>query len=403
MPPCARRNRDGLAAGFGLVACIQAKSSIMNDSIHVGLIGAQFMGRAHSNAWLKVASAFDLPLRPVRRAVCDINTSALETLAARYDWQTQETSWEALIARDDIDLIDICTANDLHAPIAIAAARAGKHVLCEKPVARNADEARRMLEAVREAGVRHMVAFNYRRVPAIALAKQMIEQGKIGRVFHFNAVYYQDWLVDPAFPYVWRHDAKVAGSGAHGDMNAHVVDLARHLVGEVEAVCGAQEIFIKERTLPGGKGKGEVTADDSAFALARFQCGALGSFMVTRFATGRKNFLRLEIFGSEGSLGFNLERLNELEFYSRSDTATEQGFRNIIVTESSHPFISQWWPPGHIIGWEHTFVHEIGDLLTAVAAGRNVTPDFEDGLRCQQVLDAIELSAREQRWVKVAG
>jgi len=373
----------------------------MKSEIHVGLVGAQFMGRAHSNAYFKVAAAFDLPCCPVRRAVCDINPSALATLAACYEWQTTETSWERLVARDDLDLIDICTANDLHAPIAIAAAKAGKHVLCEKPMARNADEAQRMLDAVGAAGVRHMVAFNYRRVPALVLAKQLIEQGKIGRVFHFNAVYYQDWLVDPAFPYVWRHDARVAGSGAHGDMNAHIVDLARFLVGEIEAVCGAQEIFIKERPLADGAGRRMVTADDAAFALARFRQGALGSFMVTRFATGRKNFMRLEIFGSEGSLGFTLERLNELEYYSRSDAPAEQGFRTIIVTENVHPYLKSWWPPGHIIGWEHTFIHEIGDFLTAVANGSEVRPDFEDGLRCQLVLDAIEASARERRWIEI--
>jgi predicted dehydrogenase len=298
-------------------------------------------------------------------------------------------------------LIDICTANDLHLPIALAAAKAGKHVLCEKPIARNANEARRMLDAARAAGIRHMVGFNYRRVPAIALARQLIEQGKIGRVFHFNAVYYQDWLVDPSFPYVWRHDAKVAGSGAHGDMNAHIVDLARFLVGEIGAVCGAQEIFIKERMLPDGKGKGTVTADDAAFALARFQQGALGSFMVTRFATGRKNFMRLEIFGSEGSLGFNLERLNELEYFSRQNEGPEQGFRNILVTESAHPFLKSWWPPGHTIGWEHTFIHEIGDLLVAIAEGKDVKPNFEDGLRCQEALDAIEESACRKKWVEV--
>jgi len=204
-----------------------------------------------------------------------------------------------------------------------------------------------------------------------------------------------------SFPYVWRHDAKVAGSGAHGDMNAHIVDLARFLVGDIEAVCGAQEIFIKERTRPGGKGKGTVTADDAAFALARFRQGALGSFMVTRFATGRKNFMRLEIFGSEGSLGFNLERLNELEYFSRQDDGAAQGFRNILVTESAHPFLKSWWPPGHIIGWEHTFIHETSDLLVAIAEGRDVKPDFDDGLRCQLVLDAIEKSARQNKWVEL--
>ena len=258
-----------------------------------------------------------------------------------------------------------------------------------------------MLEAAEKANVRHMVAFNYRRVPAIALARQMIDEGKIGRVFHFNAVYYQDWLVDPAFPYVWRHDKQVAGSGAHGDMNAHIVDLARFLVGEIEAVCGAEEVFIKERKKTDGSGMGKVTADDALFSLARFADGALGFFMATRFASGRKDFLRFEMFGSEGSLSFNLERLNELQYYSRREPGHEQGFRTILATESDHPYISKWWPPGHIIGWEHTFIHEIADLTTAIATGQGVEPNFHDGLRNQQVLDAMQLAAAEKTWVAV--
>jgi predicted dehydrogenase len=232
------------------------------------------------------------------------------------------------------------------------------------------------------------------------LAKQLVAEGKIGHIRHFNAVYYQDWLVDPSFPIVWRHDVQEGGSGAHGDMNAHTVDLARYLVGEIEAVSGALEIFVKERPLADGSGMGAVTADDAMYFLARFRDGALGSFMATRFATGRKNYLRLEIFGSEGSLAFNLERLNELEYYSRADEDKEQGFRTIVVTQSSHPFISAWWPPGHIIGWEHTFIHEVRDLLQAVDKGEDVYPDFYDGLRCQQVLDAVVQSAREWRWVE---
>ena len=369
--------------------------------INVGIVGTQFMGRAHSNAYLDVSHFFDLPAAPVLRAACDNNPEYLDAFAARFGWQDKETSWERLIARDDIDLIDICTPNSTHMPIAVAAAREGKHVICEKPLALNADEARRMLEAARESGVRHMVAFNYRRVPALALARQLVEQGKVGRIFHFNAVYYQDWLVDPDFPMVWRHDKKIGGSGAHGDMNAHIVDLARFLVGEIEAVCGVQEVFIKERPTQDGKGTGTVTADDATQFLARFQDGTLGSFIATRFATGRKNFLRLELFGSQGSLVFNLERLNELEFFSRGDKDKEQGFRSILVTESVHPYLKAWWPPGHIIGWEHTFIHEIGDMLTAIAKDEHVYPDFYDGLRCQQVLDAVGQSADEGRWVEI--
>jgi predicted dehydrogenase len=372
----------------------------MSDAIRVGIVGTQFMGRAQSNAYQRVGTFFPIT-GPVMRAACDVEPTPLAAFAQRFGWQTTETSWQKLVQRDDIDLVDICTPNALHMPIAVAAAQAGKHVICEKPIALNAGEARQMLDAARANKVRHMVAFNYRRVPAVALAKQMIQEGKIGRVFHFNAVYYQDWLVDPEFPYVWRHDKKTGGSGAHGDMNAHTVDLARFLAGEIESVCGAEEVFIKERRLPGGKGKGTVTADDALYFLARFRDGALGTFLATRFASGRKNYLRLEIFGSQGSLIFNLERLNELEYYARADQGTEQGFRNIIVTESSHPYINLWWPPGHIIGWEHTFIHEIGDLLTAIARGQEVQPDFHDGWRCQQVLDAASQSAVEQRWVQV--
>jgi len=373
----------------------------MSKEINVGIVGTKFMGRAHSNAFIDVAHFFDLPARPVLRAACGRNVSDLEAFAKRFGWQTTETSWERLVARDDIDLVDICTSNVTHMPIAVAAAKAGKHVFCEKPIAMNAEEARQMLDAACEANVRHMVAFNYRRVPAVMLAKQLIDEGKIGKVRHFNAVYYQDWLVDPNSHIVWRHDVKEGGSGAHGDMNAHTVDLARYLVGEIEAVCGAKEIFVKERPLADGSGMGIVTADDALYFIAKFRDGALGNFMATRFATGRKNYLRLEIFGSEGALIFNLERLNELEYYSRADEGKEQGFRNIVVTEESHPFISAWWPPGHIIGWEHTFIHEVRDLLLAVHRGESVYPDFYDGLRCQQVLDAALESAAEERWVEI--
>jgi predicted dehydrogenase len=374
---------------------------MMNTEVNVGIVGTKFMGRAHSNAWIDVPYWFDLPVRPVLRAACGRNVSDLEAFAKRFGWQTTETSWEQLVARDDIDLVDICTSNVTHMPIAVAAAEAGKHVFCEKPIAMNADEARQMLDAAREAGVRHMVAFNYRRVPAIILAKQLIEEGKMGQIRHFNAVYYQDWLVDLDSSFVWRHDVKEGGSGAHGDMNAHTVDLARYLVGEIEAVSGAKEIFVKERPLDDGTGMGTVTADDALCFIAKFRDGALGTFMATRFATGRKNYLRLEIFGSEGALVFNLERLNELEFYSRADEEKEQGFRTIMVTEESHAFISVWWPPGHIIGWEHTFIHEVRDLLLAIDKGQPVYPDFYDGLRCQQVLDAALKSADERCWVEV--
>jgi predicted dehydrogenase len=373
----------------------------MTLDINVAIIGTQFMGRAHSNAFIDLPHFFDTPLHPVRRVACGRHPGKLEAFARRFGWQASDTDWQKVVNRDDVDLVDICTSNLTHMPIAVAAARAGKHILCEKPIAMNADEARCMLDAAQEAGVTHMVAFNSRRVPALALAKRLIDEGKLGQIRHFNAVYYQDWLVDPNFPIVWRHDVYEAGSGAHGDMNAHIVDLARYLVGEFEAVCGVKEVFIKERPLSNGSGCSPVTADDAASFLARFRNGALGSFQSTRMATGRKNFLRLEIFGSQGSLNFNLERLNELEYYSLADDPAEQGFRTILATENHHPYVNAWWPPGHILGWEHTFIHEIKDLLEAIDRKAPVYPDFYDGLRCQQVLDAVMTSANEQKWMAI--
>jgi predicted dehydrogenase len=372
----------------------------MKPEINVGIIGTKFMGRAHSNALIDLPLFFDLPVTPVRRVACGRNVEDLEAFAERFGWQSTERDWERLVEREDVDLVDICTSNATHMPIALAAAKAGKDILCEKPLALNAGEARRMLDAVREAGVKHMVAFNYRRVPAIALAKRLIAEGRVGRIYHFNAVYYQSWLVDPTFPLVWRHRAGEAGSGAHGDLNAHIVDLARYLVGEIEAVSGVKETFIKERPLPAGEGTGEVTVDDATSFLARFRQGALGSFTATRFATGRKNQLRLEIFGSEGALIFDLQRLNELQFYARADVPAD-GFRTILVTGEAHPYMEAWWPDGHIIGWEHTFIHQMRDLLVAIGEERPIHPDFYDGLRCQQVLDAVLDSAEKRRWVEI--
>jgi predicted dehydrogenase len=374
----------------------------MKKEINIGIIGAQFMGRAHSNGYLQAETFFSLREKPVLKAACDINLQVLEPFAKVFGWQSIETSWEKLIKRDDIDLIDICTANSLHMPLALAAAKSGKHIICEKPLARNSQEARVMLDAVNEAGVKHMVAFNYRRVPAIAFAKKLIEEGKIGKVYHFNSVYYQDWLLDPNVPFSWRLDAKECGlGGASGEMSSHIIDLARYLVGELEAVCADATVFIKKRPFSSGNGKGIVTTDDAANILARFSNGALGTFLGTRFAPGRKNYMRLEIFGSDGSLVFNLERMNELEYYTTNDDPSVRGFRNILITESVHPYMKSWWPPGHIIGWEHTFVHEIAAMLGSIAENLPIQPDFYDGYRCQQVLDAITESIYEKKWIKI--
>jgi len=371
------------------------------ETINIGIVGAQFMGRAHTNGWYDVAQFFDFPKKPVMRAACDVMPQSEKDFAQRYGWQTFETSYEKLVQRDDIDIVDICTPNKFHSPVAIAAAKAGKHIICEKPMAMTAAEAKEMRDAARKAGVVNMVAFNYRRVPAIALAKKLIDEGKLGKIHHFNSVYFQDWLVDPEFPYVWRHDKAAAGSGAHGDMNAHTVDLARYLVGDISSVCGQEKVFIDKRKKADGT-MGTVTADDSMNFLANFENGALGNFMATRFATGCKNFLRFEIFGSKGSVLFNLERMNELQYFSSEDDNTVQGFRTIMVTENNHPYLNKWWPPGHIIGWEHTFIHELGDFVTAVLEGKQITPDFHDGYRCQQVLDAVSESAGKKQWIQIS-
>ena len=384
----------------------------MAKEVRVGLVGYNFMGKAHSNAYLNVAKFFDLDAVPVMRAVCGRTEDALKAFAARWGWESVETSYQKLVRRDDIDLIDVATPNNSHYPIAMAAIRAGKDVVCEKPLAMNADEAAEMTAAARKAGVRTMVWFNYRRCPAIGLARRMIEEGRIGKIYHVRATYLQDWIIDPQFPMVWRFDKKVAGSGAHGDLNAHIIDLARYLVGEFIEVVGHAQTFIKERpklaefgeglTAKRGKGMGRVTVDDTVVFLASLEGGVVGTFEATRFAAGRKNFNRIEINGSKGTLVFNFERMNELEFFSRESPSHLQGFRTIMATEGEHPYMAAWWPPGHIIGYEHGFVNQVADLMQGLAHGTELRPNFEDGLRCQEVLDAVSRSAKERCWVPVA-
>ncbi|CAN0338182.1 unnamed protein product, partial [Ectocarpus sp. 4 AP-2014] len=319
-----------------------------------------------------------------------------------------------VVAADDIDLVDVCTPGDTHAAIAIAAAKAGKHVFCEKPLANTLDDAKQMLAAAREAGVRHMVNFNYRRAPAVSLARQMIEAGEIGEIRQYRATYLQDWLVDPESPYSWRLDKKIAGSGAHGDLNAHLIDLARFLTGdEITEVVGDMKTFINERPYADGSGtgvgasaggqtgKGQVTVDDASIFLARFGNGAIGTFEATRMAPGRKNYNRFEISGSRGTLAWNFEDMNVLEFYSMDEPSSRQGFRKIMATEADHPYVAAWWPPGHMLGYEHGFVHAVYDLLQAIATGGAVAPDFRDGAQCVAVLEAVEASAESGSWKTV--
>ncbi len=386
----------------------------MAGELRIGIIGYNFMGRAHSNAWGQAARFFDLPLRPVLKAACGRNEEALRTFAANWGWETIETDWRKVVEREDIDVIDISLPQWLHHEVAVAAAEHGKHVFCEKPMAVSVEQAGAMLEAARKAGVRHYVNHNYRRTPAVLLARQLIDEGRIGRIFHWRGAYQQDWIVDPDFPLTWHLRKETAGSGPHGDLNSHSVDLARFLVGEIRTVSCLTKRFIDRRPLPGegaatfsaGSGEGpretgEVTVEDASLMLAEFEDGAVGSFEATRFAPGRKNRNTFEIYGSEGSLAFDLERMNELQFFSRSDPAEAQGFRTILATESCHPFIAHWWPPGHIIGYEHAFVHAVVDFVRAVAEDKPIRPDFEDGLRCIEVLEAGLQSAEQGRRVEV--
>ena len=367
--------------------------------VNVAMIGTQFMGRAHSNAWRQVHAFCAPPVDPVMKVVCGRNPETTAEAAARLGFAESATDWRAVIARDDIDVVDICTPGDSHAEIAIAAAEAGKVVFCEKPLANTLAEAEEMLAAVERAGVLHMLCHNYRRAPAVALAKRWIDAGEIGEIRHYRGVYLQDWIVDPEFPRVWRLEKAKAGSGALGDIASHSLDLARYLVGEIAEVSGLLETFIDERPLEDGSGRGRVDVDDAALTLIRFADGAIGSVEGSRFAPGRKNHNRFEINGSKGSLAFDLERMNELEVYT--EAGPDSGFRTVLATDASHPYVEGWWPPGHVLGYEHTFTHTVLDLLRAIDSGEVPTPNFADGVTNQRVLDAIERSNASRQWEKV--
>ena len=363
--------------------------------IGVGLLGYAFMGKAHANGYKKMPVFFyPPPAMPRLVAICGRTEEAVAEAAKRFGFETYYTDWRKVITDDRIELVDNCLPNNMHAEPSIAAVEAGKNILCEKPLAATLEDARAVYEAAERAGVKNMTAFNYRFVPAIRLAKKLIDEGYIGKILQYRAVYLQEWIMDPDFPLVWRLRRSVAGSGALGDLGAHIIDLARFLVGEVSSVCGLTETFIKERPLPENpEEKGKVDVDDVFIAMARFKNGAIGSFEASRFCAGRKNYQRIEIHGTEGSILFNLERLNELEVYSKKDPEDRMGFRNIIVTEAVHPFMEHWWPHGHIIGWEHTFVHEIHHFIDCVVNDKPVAPmaaTFYDGLKCQEILNAIE-------------
>lgn len=374
-------------------------------TVGVGMVGHAFMGRAHSQAWRSVGPFFGPPLTPVM-AVLAGRSAERAGAAAALGWATVETDWKELLRRDDVQLVDICTPGDSHAEIAVAALDAGKHVLCEKPLANSVAEAEAMAAAAERArarGVRSMVGFNYRRVPAVTLARKLVDEGRIGTVRHIRAQYLQDWLSDPEAPFTWRMDRDKAGSGALGDIGAHIIDTAQFITGQsLAGVSALLDTFVPERPVPGG-GTARVTVDDAALFIGRTDAGALATFEATRFATGRKNSLRIEVSGSSGALAFDLESLNELWFHDAAEDPRTAGFRRIVVTEPVHPYAGHWWPPGHILGYEHTFTHQLADLLTAIADGADPRPSFADGLQVQRVLAAVADSAASGRWVDVEG
>jgi predicted dehydrogenase len=370
------------------------------------------MGKAHSNALARLPMFFDTD-RPIeRRVLCGRDGAWAAEAAEKFGYAQVETDWRKLVARDDVDAIDITAPSNVHKEVAIAAAQAGKHIFCEKPLALTTDDAREMLDAARKAGVRHQIGFNYRFAPALVLAKKMIDEGKLGRIFHFRGSFLQDWIIDPEFPKVWRLDKSVCGSGSLGDLGAHVIDAARYLVGDIESVTGLTRTFVKERPIvermTGLSGKAgsdapraPVDVDDAAAFIASFENGAVGVFEATRFSQGHKNDMRLEVNGEKGSIRFEFERMNELWYFSAEDEPGLQGWRMIQVSEGIHPYWDKWWPAGHVIGFPETFVHEFYEFAQCIAQERECAPSFEDGVKVSQIMDAAELASSRRAWVDI--
>jgi predicted dehydrogenase len=368
-------------------------------SIAIGMVGYKFMGKAHSNAYRQINQFFDLPLRTRLKTIVGRDASKVAAMAERWGWETSTDDWRRVIDDPEIRIVDICSPNNTHYEIALAALDAGKIVACEKPLAMNGAQAREMAAAAR--GTINTVWFNYRRVPAIAFARQLIDEGRIGRIFHFRALYLQDWTLDPSVPLLWRMDKDVAGSGVTGDLHSHIVDLSNYLAGEITAVAGTSRIFVNERSRPEG-GASKVEIEDASIFVAKYADGAIGHFEATRFANGRKNGNTFEINGEHGSLYFDLEDMSRLWYFDSREPKHIQGWRKISVWEEMHPYMKQWWVPGCAIGYEHTFGNQAADLIAAVAADRPMQPDFDDGLRCQLVLDAVLEACESDRWVAVA-
>jgi predicted dehydrogenase len=373
--------------------------------LNVGIVGYGFMGRAHSNAYRKVNNFFDLKYQPVLKTACARSADNAKTFADKWGYESVETDWRKLIARDDIDLIDICTPNNTHAEIAIAAAKAGKMILCEKPLALNAKEAEKMVAAVEKAKVPNMVWYNYRRCPAVVLAKQLIDEGKLGRIFHYRAKFLQDWTINPDLPQggagLWRLDVKAAGSGVTGDLLAHCIDTAMWLNGTIDNVNAMTETFVKERkhNLTGKIEK--VGIDDACAFLARFTNGSLATFESTRYARGHKALYTFEINGEHASIFWDLHDLHRLQYFDHRDEGRVRGWRNIHVSDGDQPYMKNWWVPGLQIGYEHSFVHQVADFLQGLADDQPARPNFKDGLATDYVTDAVLLSAKTGQWEKV--
>ncbi len=389
----------------GFTSMAGPKAEKEAPTIGVGMLGYAFMGKAHSNALKKLPYMMYPPVAiPRLVAIAGRNAEATAEAAKRYGYERYYTDWRDLIADPDVQVFDNGGPNDVHAEPCIAAAGLGKHIFCEKPLARTAEEAKTMLDAVTKAGVKHMVAHNYRFVPAVMQMRKLIEEGALGRIYHFRAIYLQDWIMDPNFPRVWRLDKSVAGSGALGDLGSHIIDLARFLVGEPTRTMAMTKTFIDQRPLPEG-GTGKVEVDDAFVSLVEFANGALGTLEATRFAAGRKNYEVIEINAENGTLRFNMERMNELEVYWKGEEPlVTRGFHTVMVTETSHPYIKNWWPEGHIIGYEHSFVHEFHHFFDAIVNGKSVEPygaTFEDGYRTAVICDAISKLAASGRSVEI--
>jgi len=390
--------------GFVSLSKTMGEDVSRGPEVGIGMLGYAFMGKAHTNAYKKIPYVFWPPAASPRLVnICGIPAEAASDAAARYGYERFTADWNELVADGDVQLLDNVGPNNLHAEPCIAAAKAGKHVLCEKPLARSGEEAKRMWEAVQAANVKHMCGFNYRFVPALRLAKQMIDAGELGEIYHFRANYLQEWIISPELPWVWRLDKETAGSGALGDLGAHIIDLSRFLVGEVASVSAITSTFINERPDVNGEGTHAVEVDDAFEAIVRFESGAAGTYEASRFCGGRKNYMTLEVNGAKGSIAFNLERLNELHICDVRN-GRGNGFRTLSVTESDHPFCEAWWPHGHVLGWEHAHIHELYHMLDAIANRKEIGPygaTFEDGYKCAVICDAILDSAKSGSQVTI--